>query len=69
MVREIDPPRGERGERAVTGAGRLQLLTARHAPRLVDRVVARQIRRRVASGAFDGAEIASGLRERHGRSA
>ncbi len=54
---------------AVTGAGRLQLLAARHAPRLVDRVVARQVRRRVASGAFDGAEIAAGLRERHGRGA
>jgi len=44
-------------------------LAARHAPRLVDRVVARQVRRRVASGAFDGAEIAAGLRERHGRGA
>ena len=52
---------------AVTGTGRLQLLAARHAPKLVDRVVARQIRRRVASGAFDGADIAAGLRQRHGR--
>ena len=68
LVRACESTRPGR-DVAVTGAGRLQLLAARHAPRLVDRVVARQIRRRVASGAFDGAEIASGLRERHGRSA
>ena len=68
LVRACESPRPGR-DVAVTGAGRLQLLAARHAPRLVDRVVARQIRKRVDSGAFDGAEIAAGLRERHGRGA
>jgi len=49
----------------VTRAGALQLFVARHFPRVVDRVVARQIRRRVASGAFDDAPLAEGLRRRH----
>ena len=56
-----------RRDAAVSRAGRVQLLAARHAPRLVDRVVARQVRRRVESGAFDDAALAAGLRERHGR--
>ncbi len=49
----------------VTRAGALQLFAARHFPKLVDRVVARQVRRRVASGAFDDAPLAEGLRRRH----
>jgi NAD(P)-dependent dehydrogenase (short-subunit alcohol dehydrogenase family) len=52
---------------AVSRAGKVQLWVARHAPRLVDRVVARQVRGRVAAGAFDSAALADGLRHRHGR--
>ena len=55
--RDVSPTRG----------GRLQLAIARHAPRLVDRVVARTLGRRIAAGELDGAGIAAGLRERHGR--
>jgi NAD(P)-dependent dehydrogenase (short-subunit alcohol dehydrogenase family) len=49
---------------AVTRGGALQIAAARHLPRLVDRIVARQIAKQVASGRFDEAPIASGLRER-----
>ncbi len=56
-----------RRDAAVTRAGRAQLFAARHLPRVVDRVVARQVRKRVDSGAFDEAPLAAGLRERHGR--
>ena len=56
-----------RRDAAVSWAGRAQLLAARHLPRLVDRVVARQVAKRIGSGAFDEAELAAGLRERHGR--
>ncbi len=52
---------------AVSRAGKLQLWVARHAPKVVDRVVARQVRGRVDAGAFDSAPLADGLRERHGR--
>jgi len=57
------PPR----DAAVSRAGRAQMFAARHLPKVVDRVVARQVAKRVASGAFDEAELAAGLRERHGR--
>ena len=56
-----------RRDASVTRTGRAQLLAARHLPGLVDRVVARQVRKQVNSGAFDEAPIAAGLRERHGR--
>jgi NAD(P)-dependent dehydrogenase (short-subunit alcohol dehydrogenase family) len=56
-----------RRDAAVSRAGRVQLFAARHLPSLVDRVVARQVAKRVASGAFDDAELAAGLRKRHGR--
>jgi NAD(P)-dependent dehydrogenase (short-subunit alcohol dehydrogenase family) len=56
-----------RRDAAVSPAGRAQLFAARHFPRLVDRVVARQVAKRIGSGAFDDADLASGLRERHGR--
>ena len=59
--------RGPRRDAAVSRAGRAQLFAARHLPRLVDRVVARQVAKRIGSGAFDEAELAAGLRERHGR--
>ncbi len=52
---------------AVTREGRIQIAVASHLPRLVDRVVARTLRRRVAAGELDAAEIAAPLRERHGR--
>ena len=52
---------------AVTRGGRIALAVARHLPGVVDRVVARVLARRVAAGALDGAEVAAGLRERHGR--
>jgi NAD(P)-dependent dehydrogenase (short-subunit alcohol dehydrogenase family) len=53
---------------AITRGGALQLAVARHLPTVVDRVVARTLRRRVAAGELDGAPIAAGLRARHGRS-
>lgn len=59
---------GRRGrDVAVTRGGALQLAVARHLPGLVDRVVARTLRRRVAAGELDGAPIAAGLRRRHER--
>ncbi len=57
------PPR----DAAVTRAGRVQLAVARHLPGLVDRVVARQVAKQAAAGAFDQAPLAEGLRARHGR--
>jgi NAD(P)-dependent dehydrogenase (short-subunit alcohol dehydrogenase family) len=53
---------------AVTRGGALQMAVARHLPRLVDRVVARTLAKRIAAGELDDAEIADGLRLRHGRS-
>ena len=50
---------------AITRGGALQLAVARHFPGVVDRVVARTLRRRVAQGELDGAPIAAGLRKRH----
>ena len=52
---------------ATTRAGSVQLAVARHLPGLTDRVVARMVRKRVHAGVFDDAELAAGLRERHGR--
>ena len=52
---------------AVTRGGALQLAVARHLPGVVDRVVARTLRKRVAAGELDGAPIAEALRRRHGR--
>ncbi|MEA2126373.1 MAG: hypothetical protein QOI80_3155 [Solirubrobacteraceae bacterium] len=51
---------------AITRGGAVQLAVARHLPRLVDRVVARTLRKRVAAGELDAAEIAAPLRRRHG---
>ena len=53
---------------AVTRGGGVQMAVARHLPRLVDRVVARTLAKRIAAGDLDGADVASGLRLRHGRS-
>lgn len=52
---------------AVTRGGAVQLAVARHLPGLVDRVVAKTLRKRVAAGELDGAPIAAGVRRRHGR--
>jgi NAD(P)-dependent dehydrogenase (short-subunit alcohol dehydrogenase family) len=52
---------------AITREGRLMVAAARHVPALVDRVVARTLAKRIAAGELDPAEIAAGLRARHGR--
>ena len=52
---------------AVTRAGRVQMAVARHLPRVVDRVVARTLAKRIAAGELDEADIAAGLRARHRR--
>jgi NAD(P)-dependent dehydrogenase (short-subunit alcohol dehydrogenase family) len=52
---------------AVPRGGALQMAVARHLPRLVDRIVARTLAKRIAAGELDEAEIAAPLRSRHGR--
>jgi NAD(P)-dependent dehydrogenase (short-subunit alcohol dehydrogenase family) len=52
---------------AITRSGAAQLFAARHLPKVVDRVVARTLRKRVAAGELDSAPIAAGVRQRHGR--
>ena len=64
IVRACESPRPGR-DVAVTRGGALQMAVARHMPRLVDRIVARTLAKRVAAGELDGAEIAAGLRTRH----
>jgi NAD(P)-dependent dehydrogenase (short-subunit alcohol dehydrogenase family) len=49
-----------------TRRGRLELLLARHLPALTDRIVARTLASRVADGAFQGAQLARGVVDRHG---
>lgn len=66
IVRALEDRRPPR-EMTVTRGGALQLAAARHVPGIVDRVVARTLAKRVAAGALDGAEIARGVRARHGR--
>jgi NAD(P)-dependent dehydrogenase (short-subunit alcohol dehydrogenase family) len=66
LVRACEAPRPRR-DVAVTRAGAVTMAAARHAPAVVDRVVARVLRRRVAAGELDGAAIAAGVRARHGR--
>ena len=66
IVRACESPRPPR-ETAVTSGGRLQLAIARHLPGTVDRVVSRLLARRVSAGELDGADLAAGLRARHGR--
>jgi NAD(P)-dependent dehydrogenase (short-subunit alcohol dehydrogenase family) len=50
-----------------TRRGAAELFLARHLPAVADRVVARTLAGRVRSGAFEGAEQADGLVERHAR--
>ena len=52
---------------APTRGGAIQLAVARHLPALIDRIVARLLARRIAAGELDRAEMAAGLRARHGR--
>jgi NAD(P)-dependent dehydrogenase (short-subunit alcohol dehydrogenase family) len=56
------PPRDVASTRVGTAAFRM----ARHAPGLLDRAMAARMRRLVRTQAFEGAELAAGLRERHG---
>ncbi len=51
---------------ASTRAGMAAFLLARHAPGVVDRAVAPRLRRLVRTQAFDDAELAAGLLQRHG---
>jgi NAD(P)-dependent dehydrogenase (short-subunit alcohol dehydrogenase family) len=67
IVRACETPRPPR-DMAVTRGGAFQQAMARHFPGLVDRVVARTLARRVAAGDLDAAELAAGLRARHGQS-
>jgi NAD(P)-dependent dehydrogenase (short-subunit alcohol dehydrogenase family) len=55
--RDVSPTRG----------GAIQLAVARHLPGLVDRVVARTLRRRIGVGELDESPLAASLRARHGR--
>ena len=66
LVRACESPRPGR-DVPVTRGGRLQMAAARHLPRLVDRVVASRLGKAIAAGDLDGAPMARGLRERHGR--
>ena len=66
IVRACEAERPPR-DTAVTRGGKVQLAVARHLPGVVDRVVARVLGKRVAAGELDGADIAAGLRARHGR--
>ncbi len=66
LVRACEAPRARR-DLAVTRGGAVQIAAARHLPAVVDRVVARTLKGRIADGALDAADIARGLRQRHGR--
>ncbi|WP_030755714.1 SDR family oxidoreductase [Streptomyces griseus] len=49
-----------------TRKGAVEFFLARHLPALTDRIVARTLAARTASGAFEGAALAAGVVERHG---
>jgi len=51
---------------ASTRAGAAAFRLARHAPALLDRVVAARLRYLVTSPGLEGADLAAGLRQRHG---
>jgi NAD(P)-dependent dehydrogenase (short-subunit alcohol dehydrogenase family) len=61
--------RGAPRDVASTRSGTAALLLARHAPGLVDRAVAARVGRLVRAHRFDGADLAAGLRQRHGEPA
>jgi NAD(P)-dependent dehydrogenase (short-subunit alcohol dehydrogenase family) len=50
---------------ATTRRGGAELFLARHMPRLSDRIIARTLAGKIKDGAFEGAELASGLVARH----
>ncbi|MGW0606795.1 SDR family NAD(P)-dependent oxidoreductase [Streptomyces sp. NPDC002640] len=50
---------------ATTRRGAVELWLARHLPSVTDRIVARTLAGRVRSGAFEGADLASGVVARH----
>ena len=50
---------------ATTKRGSAELFLARHMPRLSDRIIARTLASRIKDGAFEGADLASGLVARH----
>ncbi|GAA1909681.1 hypothetical protein GCM10009716_19440 [Streptomyces sodiiphilus] len=54
-----------RRDLATTRRGAVELFLARHLPSVTDRIVARTLAGRIRGGAFDGAELAAGLTERH----
>ena len=54
-----------RRDLATTRRGSAELFLARHLPSLSDRIIARTLAGRVRDGAFDGAELASGIVTRH----
>jgi NAD(P)-dependent dehydrogenase (short-subunit alcohol dehydrogenase family) len=68
VARIVEAAEAERPKRetAITRGGAVQLFAARHLPGVVDRVVARTLRKRIAAGDLDAAEMASALRKRHG---
>ncbi len=51
-----------------TRRGALEFFLARHLPALTDRIVARTLASRVRAGAFQGADLARGVTERHAAS-
>lgn len=53
-------------EVASTRSGTAALWLSRHAPGLLDRAVTARVRHLIRTQAFDAAELAAGLRERHG---
>ncbi|WBB76551.1 SDR family NAD(P)-dependent oxidoreductase [Micromonospora sp. WMMD1128] len=52
---------------ATTRRGRVELMLARHAPGLADRLVRRTVAGRIAAGDLDGAALAAGMLRRHRR--
>jgi NAD(P)-dependent dehydrogenase (short-subunit alcohol dehydrogenase family) len=68
VVRAAAAPKAPR-DVASTRAGTAAFRLARHAPGVLDRAVAARLRRLVRTQAFEGAELAAGLRQRHGADA
>ncbi|MQY15222.1 Dihydroanticapsin 7-dehydrogenase [Streptomyces sp. RB5] len=54
-----------RRDLTTTRKGAVEFFLARHLPALTDRIVARTLAGRARAGAFDGAELAAGVVERH----
>ncbi|HYH61695.1 MAG TPA: hypothetical protein VD766_07500, partial [Solirubrobacterales bacterium] len=54
-----------RRDLATTRRGSTELFLARHLPALSDKIIARTLAKRIRDGAFQDAELASGLVARH----